>query len=383
VVALLGAVLGVLRYFNFRTKRDRVATVGAAFETVVESLASDSEIKRLAAAIRLRRFFDPASEVGMAGAPYSRDALGVIAGILREQPTGNFQKLLADGLAHAPALVGADLQRTNLQGAYLGGADVSGADFYRSDLSRASLKQAVAHKAIFYQAKLVDTVFTAADLRGANFYEADLTGVKFGEALLAGATFVGSHSIPPDVAVHLDKDGKFISPAEPMPPDKPTPIASPHIFVSRPSTLTPYQQAVWQILQNTLESVGANIVTFERSDYQPAGVLSDLHRVMANCHGVIILGFRQLEISSGRWRPGTPEERSVEGAAEATPWNQVEAGIAAALRLPFFIVRDSGVTGGVFDITEDVTAVVGDLSDALEKKRASTSLQQWLIELIR
>src|SRR5258708_6029697 len=83
IVALLGAVLGVLRYFNYRTKRDRIAAVGSAFETVVEALASESQIKQLAAAIRLRRFFDPGSEVGAVRAAYSRDALGVIVGILR------------------------------------------------------------------------------------------------------------------------------------------------------------------------------------------------------------------------------------------------------------------------------------------------------------
>lgn len=196
-VALLGAILGVLRYFNYRTKRDRIAAVGAAFETVVAALASKSEIKQLAAAIRLRRFFDPGSEVGAAGAAYSRDALGVIVAILREQPTGNLQKLLADGLTHAPTLVGADLQRTNLQGAYLGRANVSGADFYRADLSGASLKRAVAQGTVFYQAKLVGTVCSGADLRGANFYEADLTRVRFEGALLAGAAFVGSNAIPP------------------------------------------------------------------------------------------------------------------------------------------------------------------------------------------
>ena len=382
VVALAGAVLGVLRYFNYRTKRDRVAAVGLAFETVVEALASESEIKQLAAAIRLRRFFDPGSEVGAAKAAYSRDALGVIVGILREQPTGNFQKLLADGLSHAPTLVGADLQRTNLQGAYLSRTNVSDADFYRADLSGASLKQAVAKNAVFYQAKLVGTVFTGADLRGANFYEADLTRVKFGGARLAGATFTGTRFIPPQVRGHVEND-KFIGPDEPMPPDEQAPAAIARVFVSRPWKLTPSQQAVWRLIEDTLEAGGADVVTFERSDYPPAGVLSDLRRVMADCRGVVVLGFRQLEISVGCWRPGTVEERAVDGTAEATPWNQVEAGIAAALGLPIFVVRDVGVSGGVFDIKEDVVTVVADIDDALKGNESSTSLQRWLIELVR
>lgn len=383
VVALVGAVLGVLRYFNYRTKRDRVAAVGSAFETVVEALASENGIKQLAAAIRLRRFFDRGSEVGIAGAAYSRDALGVIVAILREQPTGNLQKLLADGLAHAPTLVGADLQRTNLQGAYLGGTDVSGADFYRADLSGASLKGSVARRTVFYQAKLVETVFTRADLRGANFYEADLTRVKFKEALLAGATFVGSCAIPPEIIPHLNENGEFIGSDKPISSDELVRTALVRVFVSRPSTLTSSQQAVWRLLEDTLEAAGAEVVTLERSDYPPAGVLSELHRVMADCRGVVVLGFRQLEISAGSWRPGTPEERPIDGTAEATPWNHVEAGIAAALRLPMFIVRDQGVTGGVFDMKEEIITVVADMDDALERNQARTSLHGWLIELLR
>lgn len=104
---------------------------------------------------------------------------------------------------------------------------------------------------------------------------------------------------------------------------------------------------------------------------------------MADCQGVVVLGFRQLDIYAGSWRPDTPEESSVAGAAAATPWNQVEAGMAAALGLPVFILRDPGVTGGVFDIKEDVVTVVADLGVALERSPARTSLQRWLSELVR
>jgi hypothetical protein len=61
----------------------------------------------------------------------------------------------------------------------------------------------------------------------------------------------------------------------------------------------------------------------------------------------------------------------------------VEAGIAAALRLPVFVVRDSGVTGGVFDIKQDVVTVVADIDEALERNQTRTSLQRWLIEIVR
>ena len=376
---LVGGVLGMLRYFNYRTKRDRIASVGLAFETVVDALASDNDVRRLAAAIRLRRFFDPASEVGVVGTAYARDALGVIAGILRDQPAGNFQKLLADGLGYAPSVVGADLQRTNLQGAYLGGADVSKADFYRADLSHASLKKAIAREATFYEARLVGTVFTGADLRGANFFRADLARACFTGARLVGAKFGGSRDVPPEVAVHLDRRGLFVGPDDPLPPPAPS-TGQPRVFVSRPSVLTPSQEAMWRLMEHALETAGAGIVTLARSEYPAVGVLGDVRRAMADCNGVVVMGVRQLAIVSGAWRPGTPEERSADGTALSTPWNQLEAGVATALGLPVFVAREPGVVGGVFDLVGDAVTVVADFQDAVAREATTSALERWVRE---
>ena len=93
ITALLGAILGIFKYFQYRTRRDKMALVRQAFETVVDSLASDDEVERIAGAILLRRFFDRKTEVGVAGKPYRKEAVNVMAAILRSQPRGNFQKL--------------------------------------------------------------------------------------------------------------------------------------------------------------------------------------------------------------------------------------------------------------------------------------------------
>jgi hypothetical protein len=157
LAGFLAALLGIPKYFQYRTRRDKMEAVREAFESVVKSLASTIDVERLAGAILLRRFFDPTSEVGIASTPYTKEVVSVIASILRSQRTGTFQKILVDSLRYAPSLQHADLQKTNLQNAYLGarsegegGAlDLSCADFYRSDLSGASLKGAMARGAIF------------------------------------------------------------------------------------------------------------------------------------------------------------------------------------------------------------------------------------------
>jgi len=193
-----------------------MAAAGDAFNSVVSSLGSDAEVERLAAAIRLRRFFNPRTELGIVDTPYASEALNVIAAVLRTQKTGSFQKLLADGLAYAPSLCRADLQRTNLQKAYLGlrqggegteeqaRIDLYNADFYRADLSGASLKGAKAKNAAFYEARLHNTVLSKADLSDANFFEADLTNTKFDGAVLARAHFKQARNVPPDLAKRFD-----------------------------------------------------------------------------------------------------------------------------------------------------------------------------------
>jgi uncharacterized protein YjbI with pentapeptide repeats len=200
-VALIGglaaAVLGILKYFDFRTRHARAAEAGQAFVSTVDALGSADEPKRLAGAILLRRFFDRSTEQGGKDAPYANEAVGVIAALLRGTETGTLQKILADGLAYAPSLLHADLQRCNLQNAYLGRRpdrcpDLSHADFFEADLTGASLKEAVARDAVFFRAKMRSAVLRGADLKGANFREADLRGARFEDAKLDRADFTGA-----------------------------------------------------------------------------------------------------------------------------------------------------------------------------------------------
>lgn len=347
VAGFLTALIGIPRYFSYRTRRDRIATVGAALDAVVVSLASVSDIHRAAAAIRLRRFFDRRSELGVAGVAYAADALNVIAAVLRELPTSNVQKLLADGLSYAPSLAGADLQRTNLRNAYLAGTDLAAADFFQADVSDGSLKGASARGAKFYRTRLVRCVLSGADLRDTVFFEADLQGSIFSRAQLQGARFTGCTGVPVTVAGALDAGGVFTG-SDPVPALDPSEPRRAQFFLSRPFLLSPEQTAVAGQVTATLTRGGAEVVSIERRDASPAGVLADLRQVMSGCAGVVVLGLRQIEVWDGRSRAGTPADTHISGLALATPWNHAEAGLAIGLGLPIFRVHDSGIDDGVF-----------------------------------
>jgi len=223
--ALLTAVVGLVRYFSYQSRRDRMTSVGAAFNATVESLASNSEIERMAAAVLLRRFFERGTEQGGRRRPYKHETVEVIAAILRKlqdersrkadkeesEDERVFQKALADGLRYAGSLRSADLQRCDLHNAYLGrrkgdrrALRLSYADLYLADCTEASFREVVAKGAVFYNATLERTVFIDAKLNGADFRRARLTDAKFSGACIEGAQFADAEGIPAEVSALLD-----------------------------------------------------------------------------------------------------------------------------------------------------------------------------------
>lgn len=214
-VAIVGgfvaALLGLFKYFNYRSKRDRLAEVGASFALTVEALASDNGTSRMAGAVLLRRFFDRHTEQGALGRPYVKEAIEVMAGMLREEQTPRVQKVLADGLRYAHDLEDADLQNCDLRNAYIGqkagdawAVNLSRADLYGAKCDRASFKAVVAREAVFMEAELRKTVFIDSDCTGADFRWAKLDGAKFAGAQIGGARFEGAEGVPEEVTALLN-----------------------------------------------------------------------------------------------------------------------------------------------------------------------------------
>ncbi len=360
----VAAILGVLRFFDER--RERRAVVRQAFAAVVAALAEPNPVQRLAAAILLRRFFDPATEVG---AGFTKEAVDVIASLLREEPEGNLQKVLADGLAYAPSLAEADLQKTNLRGAYLGvrGGEapaksivLDGADLYRADLTGASLKNVRARGAQFYEARLVRTVLRGADLRGANFYGADLAGARLDVARLEGASFRAAVNLPAGLVDALAADGTYGGVEPFRAASAPASVA---VFLSRPGAMAAASAAWLRGLRDELVAAGFEVVTLDRSDYPASGPLTRIRERMAPCAGAVVVALRDVAIAEGVWRPGTADSRSLVGTALPTPWTQLELGMAFMRELPVLLAVEPGARGGALELggaePDVVTVTVG------------------------
>jgi hypothetical protein len=393
IAGLGGAVIGITKYFNYRSERDKIRLIGDAFEAVITSLRSDNPVERMAAAIRLRRFYDQTREMGTGKeAPYAKVAVDVTVAILRSQPTGDFQKLLADGLGLAPTLRRADLQRTNLQFAYLGArrqedgveleVDLSHADFYRADLSRASLKKANAQYDVFYQSRLQKTVFKGANLVGANFFDADLSGAIFDGAMLNGANFSCARELPFGIQQNLDDKGVYCGEGPFRQSATVDKGAECTVFVSKPGCLGPIQKLHLDSVLSKLRQNGLVPKMLERSDYPQFGAVGEVRRILQGCKGALIFGFAELTVSVGTWRTGTPEATELKNFVLPTAWVQIEAGMAAMAGLLVLVLHENDLDVGIFGVAENDTGFYrAKIADDWDSSNLDRAFSNWVADV--
>jgi hypothetical protein len=319
----------------------------------VRGLGSESEVERVASAALTRRFFDRESEFGAGGLPYAGDALRVVAAVLRSEPAGTTQKLLADGLRWAPSLAYSDFQRANLRDCYWGAGrtetpvDAHGADFFRADLSTGSLRRAILRKAVFRDAQLLRTVLDEADCKDADFRGADLRGASFKGSLLLGAMFDSARHIPAVISAGLDSNRRYCT-ADPLPATTAVEDIEEHrVFISAPSHMDRADELVLEQVLIGLTNAGFEIVRVLPPAYGKNAPLSEIAHKIRSCEAVVVYGPPQFRV-----------QRETGGSVKAshildmsTPWNHVEAGIAVGLDKPLLVLRQ-GANGGVFDVPD-------------------------------
>jgi Pentapeptide repeats (9 copies) len=389
IIAVLGfitASIGILKFFNFRTKSQKLAYVKDSFETIVKELSSRNEISKVSSAILLRRFFDKKSEFGVGSTPYKKEAINVIASILRSTPTGLFQKTLADSLAYAGDLKHADLQKANLQNAFLGKkenrlVDLTNADFFQANLSKASLNGAIAQNAVFYKASLVNTVFKNSNLESANFQESDLTGANFKNAKLAGATFRNAINIPSDIFDKLDNDWVYLDNIDNIKrPEKKQNLKK--VFISSPSSLNFEQRGLYDFIFKKLTEDGFEIIRIAPNNYSTFGQISEVKKQITNCSAVVCFGFNNFLVNEGLSKANTDQKENIKNQWLTTPWIQIEVGMAVMLNIPILLIKDE-VQDGIFDpkISENSFYVL-DKSKIQEEETFKNVYNEWKNDII-
>lgn len=354
-VIALTVIVGTVVYNVLKFVRDtkelkakELAKKQESFESLVSRLTSDNVAAQLSAAILLRQYLNESDDCEPID--FRKETINVISSLLRVLPTGVFQKTLADGLGFATNLSKCDLQKTNLQDVLLDNKNheilMNETDLYLADLSIANLEGIKGHKIILYNAILFCTHIRNCDFTGADFRGADLTGVVIKDCILKDANFTGARNIPPFIQNNLDDQNKFKIRER---------ISAKHetkgktVFFSMPGLMCKEDELITKNYKEFLEKEGFEVVYYQRDDYPKFGQLGRVKEGINRSSGMIAFGFKQIEITDGKYRPGTKEVQPWKDKWLSTPWNEIEVGIGLAVGIPILLVHDQNINEGVFD----------------------------------
>jgi hypothetical protein len=122
------------------------------------------------------------------------------------------------------------------------------------------------------------------------------------------------------------------------------------VFVSCPTTLTPLQNKVREVILDQLRFFKLEPRALGRSDYPTKAPLREVLAIARHCSGAVVLGFEQFRATEGEFKPGTRSAAPLtEDRSFPSEWNHLEAGILFGLGLPLLIFREGSVRGGIFD----------------------------------
>jgi len=122
------------------------------------------------------------------------------------------------------------------------------------------------------------------------------------------------------------------------------------VFVSVGSKLSSDQEEIYQyFLRQMNDFYDLDPRTVGRTEAAMRTPLTEVTVLAKHCAGALILGFEEYQISDATKNLGGKERKSITNEKWSTPWNQIEAGICRALRLPLMIFGE-GVNGGIFDV---------------------------------
>jgi hypothetical protein len=116
-----------------------------------------------------------------------------------------------------------------------------------------------------------------------------------------------------------------------------------NVFLSVGRPFTPEQEHFIASVEAYLMGQGLRARTVGRTEFthkQPLELINDL---MDRSAGALVIALERISIHDGTEKGGPPEGEVLQGAYLATPWNQIEAAIAYAKRVPLFVIRQKTV----------------------------------------
>ena len=379
IVFVIAVIFATIKWFftcfmDCRSKTQKKEQHRIIFADISSGLSSSNPASQISAAILLRRYLSKESSPD-----YQKEAINLVASMLRTAHTGVFQKTLSDSLAYAQDLVYADLQKGNFQDSYIGTikgiVNLDCADFYMSDLSYALIDNVRAINAYFINSILLKANIKNSNFSKASFRNADLTNAVFKNVILHGADFNGASNIPVEIREHL-VDGIYTS-AMPLTTTKKHIKGS--IFFSMPGSVSKEEQIIIRDFKKLLENMEYDVCYYHKDDYPQFGQLNKVRHSIKQAIAMIAFGTKQYHIIEAKYHPGLPNEKTLKEEWWSTPWNEIEVGMGLMSGIPILLVKDNLINNGIFDshLSECFVATISTEYD-IRKIANNKDFQSWL-----
>lgn len=383
VVILIGCVYAVFKcsceYLNIKSKNKLRDEYRESFNQTVSNLSSSNHSTQLASAISLRRYLT--EKVKNIDESLTKETINVISSLVKNLPTGVFQKTLVDGLSYTKDLTECDLQKTNLQDALIGAKNyqlvMRKTDLFLADLSYANINNICAHEICLYNAILFCARVKNSDFTKANFRGADLSGIEFKDCTLTGADFTNAINIPPGIP--LDNENKCTATEK---------ISASHksngknIFFSMPGIMSKNDEYITKVYKRILEARGFKVIYYTSDVYPRFGQLNKVRVDIMRSAGMVAFGLKQLNIQKASYRPNTADETIWHEKWLSTPWSEIEVGMGLMKGMPILLVCDPDICDGVFDnnLNECFVARISTAEDC-RKLEQNKHFEEWISKL--
>jgi hypothetical protein len=120
-------------------------------------------------------------------------------------------------------------------------------------------------------------------------------------------------------------------------------MESPKVFISVGGTANSQQEDFVKLIEDRLRSENLIPSTVGRNNFSADSPLKAVKELMNDCSGILVIGLERTFFEKGTEKRGGPQELNLTNTRLATPWNQIESGMAYVKELPILVILESGI----------------------------------------
>jgi hypothetical protein len=115
------------------------------------------------------------------------------------------------------------------------------------------------------------------------------------------------------------------------------------VFISVGGTANAIQEDFVKLIEERLRSENLIPSTIGRNNFSADSPLKAVKDLMNECSGIMVIALERTYFEKGKEKRGGNNEADLSQIKFATPWNQIESGMAYAKGLPILVILEDGI----------------------------------------